>query len=111
MLFRSHVVAGLARGAGAKLVEVSSSDDSRLRCLAYRANGATLLWLANMTAYNQTVQVEHAGGEAFGIVIDEHSFGQATTAPQDFQSDTRPLALSRLTLGAYAVALACIDDR
>ena len=106
-----HVVAGLARGAGAKLVEVSSSDDSRLRCLAYRAKGATLLWLANMTAYNQTVQVEHAGGEAFGIVIDEHSFGQATTAPQDFQSDTRPLALSRLALGAYAVALACIDDR
>jgi hypothetical protein len=106
-----HVVAGLARASGAARVEVTSSDDAALRCLAYRTKGATLLWLANATAQKQEVRVAHQGREPFGIVLDEASFDRATTDPAGFQADTRALNLSRLVLDAYAVALVCITDR
>jgi D-apionolactonase len=106
-----HVLAGLARGSGARRVLANSSDDATLRCLAYRAKGATLLWLANCTAHRQVVRVAHRGAQAFGIVLDEASFARATTDPAGFQADTRALNLSRLALGAYGVALACINDR
>jgi hypothetical protein len=106
-----HVVGGLTRAAGAALVAARSSDNARVRCLAYRAKGATLLWLANMTAKNQSVSVAPAGAGSFGIVLDETSFEQATTAPAAFQADMKPLDLRRLALRAYAVALICINDR
>ena len=106
-----HVVAGLTRAAGAALVAARSSDATNVRCLAYRAAGATLLWLANMTAQAQSVRLKHAGAQPFGIVLDEASFERATTAPVAFQADFRALDLSRLELGAYAVALVCVPDR
>jgi D-apionolactonase len=106
-----HVVAGLTRAAGASLVAAHSSDDSRVRCLAYRAKGATLLWLANMSAQDQSVSVAHAGVRPFGIVLDETSFEQATTEPAAFQAGVKPLATTRLALRAYAVALICINDQ
>src|SRR6185312_12295301 len=103
--------AGLTRGAGAPLVAATSSDEARVRCLAYRNDGATLLWLANMTAQVQTASLTHAGSGAFGIVLDEASFEQATRAPAAFQADVRPIDTTRLVLRPYAVALVCIDDR
>jgi hypothetical protein len=105
-----HVVAGLTRAAGASLVAATSSDDTRVRCLAYRAEGATLLWLANMTALDQSVRVAHAGADAFGIVLDETSFERATNEPTAFQAGVKALDTKRLALRAYAVALVCISD-
>jgi hypothetical protein len=110
-----HVVAGLTRAAGAKLVACAPPPDAGLCSLAYRAEGATLLWLANMSANKQIVRVDtnrrRPGNEPFGIVLDEQSFERATTSPLAFQAEHRPLDLSRLALGAYAVALVCIGDR
>jgi hypothetical protein len=106
-----HVVAGLTRAAGARLVAATSSDDTRVRCLAYRAQGATLLWLANMTAQDQAVNVAHAGASPFGIVLDETSFERATTDPTAFQAGVEALPTAALALRAYAVALICINDR
>jgi hypothetical protein len=106
-----HVVAGLTRGAGAPLVAATSSDDARVRCLAYRTNGGTLLWLANVTAQDQAVSVPHAGAPAYGIVLDEDSFEEATSAPAAFQSSPQPIDTMRLVLRAYAVALICFEDR
>ena len=106
-----HVVAGLTRAAGASLVTSSSSDASRVRSLAYRTNNATLLWLANMTAQDQSVSVAHDGAGPFGIVLDETNFERACTAPATFQADVKPLDTSRLVLRAYSVALICINDR
>jgi D-apionolactonase len=105
-----HVVAGLARAARAPLVAALSSDAAGVRCLAYRAPGATLLWLANMTAQAQSVRVEHKGARPFGIVLDESSFERATTEPAAFQADAHVLDLNKLVLEAYAVALVCIHD-
>ncbi|MEO7337646.1 MAG: hypothetical protein ABIV63_13795 [Caldimonas sp.] len=106
-----HVVAGLTRGAGAALVAATSSDDARVRCLAYRTEGGTLLWTANMTSREQIVQVSGAGAQAIGIVLDESTFHEATTAPAAFLESPRPIDVSRILLRAYAVALICIDDR
>jgi D-apionolactonase len=106
-----HVLAGLARASGAKRVEATASNGAALRCLAYRAKRATLLWLANTTAQKQAVHVAHGGGNAVGIVLDESSFARATTDPFGFQGDPRPIDLARLSLGAYAVALVCVNDR
>jgi len=106
-----HVLAGLARASGAKRVEATASNGAALRCLAYRAQGATLLWLANSTAQKQSVRVAHGGGSAVGIVLDKSSFARATTDPLGFQGEPRPIDLARLSLGAYAVALVCINDR
>ena len=72
--------------AGAALVASTSSDAARVRCLAYRAQGATLLWLANLTAQAQVVRVAHQGSEPFGIVLDEASFERATLQPAAFQA-------------------------
>jgi hypothetical protein len=106
-----HVVAGLTRGAGAPLVAATSSDEARVRCLAYRTDGGTLLWLANLTAQDQAASVSHEGARAFGIVLDEHSFEAATADPAAFQAAPRPIDATQLVLRAYAVALICIDDR
>ncbi|MET0542780.1 MAG: hypothetical protein ABWZ88_13610, partial [Variovorax sp.] len=106
-----HVVAGLARAAGAALVDAKSTDDARVRCLAWRAEGATLLWLANVSAQAQSVSVAHAGKAAFGIVLDEAGFDEAATRPAEFEANVKPLDTGKLALDAYAVALVCINDR
>jgi hypothetical protein len=106
-----HVVAGLTRAAGAKLVSAASSDDASVRCLAYRAKGATLLWLANMTAGDQAVTIAHEGANLFGVMLDESSFGKATTDPRGFQKGWTALSSPKLKLAAYAVAALCINDK
>ena len=105
-----HVVAGLTRAAGAWLVEATSTDDARVRCLAYRGEGAILLWLANLTGRDQTVSMRHGGASPFGILLDEESFERATTDPAAFEASVQPLSAEALLLRPYAVALACIRD-
>jgi hypothetical protein len=105
-----HVVSGLTRAGGAKLVRAESSEPARVRALAYRSRGATLLWLANLTAHDQPLQVDHKGVDPQGIVLDEQSFERAVTDPRGFQTDVKAIDLKRMTLRPYAVALVCIND-
>jgi hypothetical protein len=106
-----HVVAGLTRSAGAKLVSADSSDAATVRCLAYKVKGATLLWLANLTAQDQPVTLAHDAGTLFAAMLDEASFEQATADPLAFQKNRKPLAAPKLTLKAYAVAIVCLNDK
>lgn len=106
-----HVVAGLARGAGQKLVSTKSSDAAKVQCVAYRGGSGTTLWLANLTAEAQTVSITGAKGEIFGAMLDEDSFVQATTDPVGFQSAFQPVEdAARLKLKSYAVAILSIND-
>jgi hypothetical protein len=105
-----HVVSGLTRAAGARLVRAESSEPARVRAFAYRARGATLLWLANLTAHDQPLRVDHAGVGPHGIVLDEQSFERAITDPVAFQTTVQAIELERMTLRPYAVALVCIND-
>jgi hypothetical protein len=106
-----HVIAGLTRAAGAKLVSTASSDEATVRCLAYKVKGATLLWLANLTAQEQAVTLAHNAGAMFAATLDETSFDQATADPLGFQKSRKALATPKLTLGAYAVGIVCLNDK
>jgi hypothetical protein len=110
-----HVVSGLTRGAGAKLVDAASSDDQKVQCLAYRAEGGgTTLWLANLTGDRQHVRIAAGQGETLGAMVgallDEHSFEVATAQPVRFQNSWQPMA-EQLTLEPYAVAIVAVSDR
>ncbi|HYL18390.1 MAG TPA: hypothetical protein VEV20_06900 [Burkholderiales bacterium] len=43
-------------------------------------------------------------------MIDEDSFGKATTDPVGFQSAYKPIDVSKLKLKAYAVAIVSVND-
>jgi hypothetical protein len=104
-----HVISGLTRGAGQKLVDAQSSDTAKVQALAYRGKKGTTLWLANLTADSQTVSLNSANGAIFGTMLDEDSFASATTDPQGFQKSWKAMKNS-LTLKPYAVAVISIND-
>jgi hypothetical protein len=104
-----HVISGLTRGTGQKLVQVTSSDNQKVECLAYRGKGGTTLWLSNLTAAEQTVQIAGAKGALFSLMLDEDSFVKATTDPRGFQKSWKPMKPA-LTLKPYAVAILSIND-
>ncbi|HEX4986420.1 MAG TPA: hypothetical protein VFV71_10190 [Burkholderiales bacterium] len=104
-----HVVAGLTRGAGQKLVGTQSSDPAQVRALAYRGKRGTTLWLANLTAQARDVAISGAKGAVFGTTLDEASFVQATTDPVAFQRGWKPMK-GALTLQPYAVAILSVND-
>jgi hypothetical protein len=104
-----HVVSGVARGAGQKLVSATSSDSQKVECLAYRAVGGTTVWLANLTANAQPVKLAGAAKAVFGTMLDEDSFEAATADPRGFQKAWRPMK-DTVTLGPYAVAILSLND-
>jgi len=105
-----HVIAGLTRGAGQKQVNVECSNPAKIQSLAYRRKKGTTLWLANLTAEKQAINLEGVKGNAFVGVLDESSFVKAVTDPEAFQESWKPLRGSSLELGAYAVAFLSLND-
>ncbi|MFN0041493.1 MAG: hypothetical protein ACKVP2_18430 [Burkholderiales bacterium] len=105
-----HVIAGMTRGSGRKLVEATSSDAQRVQCLAYRAKSGTTLLIANLSADKRSISIEGAAGATAIAILDENSFVGATTAPELFQSAWKPLKGRAIDLDAYAVAIISIDD-
>ncbi len=106
-----HVVSGLTRGAGRQLVYAESSDTARVQCLAYRGEGGTTLWVANLTAQDQAIAIHGAKGAVYGTTLDEQSFVRATTDPRAFQAAYSPVKdPAKLRLKAYAVAILSIND-
>jgi hypothetical protein len=106
-----HVIAGLSRAAGSKLVAAGSSDPAKVECLAYRTKAATLLWLANLTASTQDVSLQAgANSGLYAGLLDEHSYARAISDPLGFESAWTRLKTPRVKLPAYAVAWVCIND-
>jgi hypothetical protein len=99
-----HVIRGLAAAAGARRIEADSSDPGRLRAIAWRTNGGTQLWLANLRETPLEVELEGAPGEAGTVwMLDERSFETAIRDPA-FGQRAEPFAGDHLTLRPYAVA-------
>jgi len=109
-----HVISGLTRGAGARLVDAASSDSQKVQTLAYRARGGTTLWLANLTAATQKIRIAAGDGAApgatVGALLDERSFDMATAHPVQFQNSWQAMA-NQVTLEPYAVAILAVSDR
>ena len=91
------------------MVDTESSDSAKVQSLAYKGKGGTTLWLANLTAANQSVKLSGAKGAIFGATLDEDSFVAATTDPQGFQQSWKAMT-NALTLKPYAVAVMSIND-
>jgi len=100
----------LARGAGQKMVAVTSSDPQRVQCLAYRGARGITLWLANLSAKKQVVNVSGIRDATYAGFLDEASFVQASTDPRGFQATYQPVKGKSITLGSYAVAFLSIND-
>jgi D-apionolactonase len=106
-----HIVSGLTRGAGRKLVYAESTDTARVQCLGYRTESGTTLWIANLTAQDQTVAIHGAKGSLLGTTLDEQSFVRATTDPRGFQAAYGLVKdASKLRLRPHAVAILSIND-
>jgi hypothetical protein len=100
-----HVMAGLARDSGRPIVEAQSSRPHAVEALAYRTDGRSVLWLANLTAVPTVVALSGQSAKgASAAVIDAASFERVTTDPHA-PAIARPLSGGRLELDAYAVAL------
>ncbi len=101
-----HVIAGLGAALGHKLMAVKSSDPAAIAGLAYRGGEGPVLWLANLTATEQTVKIGGLGKAAMALrLLDEDSFQAATTDPAFLEKPGRKLrSAGSLKLGAYAVA-------
>jgi len=104
-----HVVAGLMNSSGQKLVESTSSNDQKVCCFAHRGKNGSTLWIANLTAQNQNVQITGGKGAMVGTVLDESSFEMATTRPVEFQKSWKAMS-GKLMLKPYAVAVLSIAD-
>ena len=106
-----HVVTGLTRASGHRIVAAISSDEALIKCLAYKVKGATILWIANVTAAEQPVAITgHNGGAIFAGLLDEDSFATATTDPRGFQAGRKHIRDGKLKLKPYAVAFVCVND-
>ena len=104
-----HIAAGLMNSCGQKLVESTSSDGQKVLSFAHRGKKGTTLWIANLTAENQKVNISSGKGAIPGTVLDESSFKMATTRPIEFQNSWRAISNS-LQLKPYAVAILSIAD-
>ena len=106
-----HVVSGLAHGIGSKLVAADSSDSAKVQALAYRAKKGTTVWLANLTAEDQSVSLTGTAGAVFGTSLDENTFITATTDPQKFQASYKAISdPGKIKLKPYAVAILSVND-
>ena len=106
-----HVLTGLARSAGCRQVTATSSDNTKIETLAWKAKGGTVLWIANLTANDQAIALSGLRGEAFVSILDEARFVEATTDPAGFQAKWKSLPpAAKLRLGAYAVAMVSVND-
>jgi len=106
-----HVICGLARASGRKMLASQSSDTAKVECIAYKEKKGRIVWLINLTASNQTVSLSGLGSGARHIgVLDESSFVRATTAPRAFQSSHQVMTGDQVKLKPYAVAFIAVDD-
>jgi hypothetical protein len=101
-----HVVAGLGRALGHKLMAVKSGDPAKVASLAYRDSKGPVLWLANLTGEEQAVKIGGLGKAAMALhLLDEDSFQAATTDPAWLEKPGKKMrSASSVKLGPYAVA-------
>ena len=106
-----HLIAGLARGRGRRLVEARVSRPGSAVALAWSDGDRTVLWLANLTSEPLRVQIEGLSDKAQRVsVIDAAGFEQAVRKSDALDALGRPLAGAELTLellcrGAHRLGL------
>ena len=100
-----HVLRGMAGAAGLRQLTTEVSNGSALQAIAYRNEGGTVLWLANITG--EPLRVGMAGlSAAHGRAtrLDLTSFESAVAGPDAWAATAGACAADALELGPYAVA-------
>jgi hypothetical protein len=97
-----HVVSGLARSAGAEILDTTVPQGGAVTALALRNDGRTTLWLANQGDEPVTVRLPAGSGRV--AVLDAGNFEKHTRAPDFLDASAAPLGADSVVLDAYAVA-------
>ncbi len=98
-----HVIAGLARLAGAIVRRAEISDPGALAAVAVDAGSRRELWLANLTAKKLPVRVDGVGPEATVETLDEETFTDCCAAPDALARTAVVLRTDALRLNPYGV--------
>jgi D-apionolactonase len=100
-----HVIAGLARGAGRRLIGMRQAAAGRVAALAWIKGDQKVLWLANLTAVPMKLRIDGLDGDRLRIsVIDAANFERAARNPDALSALARPFNGAEAALDAYAVA-------
>lgn len=100
-----HAVAGLAAAAGKERLMATSSVSHDVECVAYREGLQSILWVANLTAKPQILELIGLPEEQRQIaILDADTFEDCTTSVNGLHTKNISGNLNELTLGAYAVA-------
>ena len=99
-----HCVAGLAAAAGAKRLLATSSNSHDVECVAFRQNGKTILWIANLSGREQRITVNGLPVDQSSVkTLDAETFEQCVRSVGGFDETASPQSSAQLSLSAYAV--------
>ena len=100
-----HIMVGLARGGGQRLVEARTSPAGGAAALAWTDGERTILWVANLTAEPLKLGIEGLAEHDRRLsVIDASVFEQVVRNPDALDALARPFEGKVLRLDAYATA-------
>lgn len=99
-----HVMAGLSKLNGATLLSVGTSGADSIAAIAAEKDGRTTLWLSNLTAKKQSVQLSDTPISARIALLAADQFERAAADPNFMESSGRQLDDQFISLDAYAVA-------
>jgi hypothetical protein len=102
-----HVIAGMAQGAGRRMIAVSASERHRIASLAHETPDGSRLWLANLTDATQVVALPGFAASKLAQ-LDATTFMTAAGDPGFMRTAARPFGGGRLEIGAYGVV--CIES-
>jgi hypothetical protein len=107
-----HVLRGLARLAGADLLDTAISRPRDVQALAARRkDGKTELWIANLTGEDVTVDIDRKAASARAVFLDAERFVRAAAKPEFLDRANTRLAGPRLDLAAYAICRLILSSR
>ncbi|MER8440598.1 hypothetical protein NKH36_28785 [Mesorhizobium sp. M1312] len=99
-----HVMAGLSKLNGATLLSVGTSGIDSIAAIAAEKDGRTTLWLSNLTAKTQSVQLSETPIKARIALLAADQFERAARDSNFMESSVRQLDDRVVSLDAYAVA-------
>jgi len=100
-----HVIRGMAKAAGRSCIGATSSDQTRIAVTAYReVEGATTMWLANLTDKQQRVQLPDIGADLSLVCLDEANFEEAALDTAFMQTKNTALSRREIEIEAFGIA-------
>ena len=100
-----HVLSGAAKAAGKTRLATTLSTPDQIQAYAWRSDRKTTVWIANLTADQQTVEIEGLPtGNRSVRLLNESSFEVCATGPDGFNKIAVINDGNKIELAAYAVA-------